>query len=209
VTVGVGAGRGRRARTSDTMCSHDLLVRSARTIWSARMPASPPGVVPDPSRYVRSSRRSRALSWGAKMGRYGHEQGARKLGLHRVAHTIVHMALIEEAFSPLLGLPTWSVRKGHGSFITMEFGEPQLIIGAPGLQLVYVDGLADRVLVRPARVRGPWFLWVYCCEWELFHDDVQIEGGASCPRQNAPAFLYSPVKRNSACHGPSVWTTSQ
>jgi hypothetical protein len=29
------------------------------------------------------------------------------------------------------------------------------------------------------------------------------------PNQGVGDFVYSPVKRNSACHGPSDWTTSQ
>ncbi|RIJ76775.1 hypothetical protein D1871_10435 [Nakamurella silvestris] len=33
-------------------------------------------------------------------------------------------------FAPMIGLPCWLVRRGHGSFVTLEFGSPQLTIAA-------------------------------------------------------------------------------
>ena len=53
---------------------------------------------------------------------------------------------LDEFVGPMLGLPAWDVRKGHGSFLTFEFGEPRL--GRP-------EG-------------GQWHLWIYCCHWRAF-----------------------------------------
>ncbi|PJI44395.1 MAG: hypothetical protein CTR53_01420 [Ferrovibrio sp.] len=33
---------------------------------------------------------------------------------------------LESVFRPLIGQLVWSVRKGHGTFLTMEFGAPHL-----------------------------------------------------------------------------------
>lgn len=39
-----------------------------------------------------------------------------------------HVHPICAAFEPLIGLTSWSVKKGHGSFVTMEFGDPERLI---------------------------------------------------------------------------------
>jgi hypothetical protein len=70
-------------------------------------------------------------------------------------------------FAPVLGSPSWQVEKGHGSFVTLEFGEPQLTVREPCEQLVFIDGAPPRALLRTTWVRGPWHLWIYCCEWSL------------------------------------------
>ena len=35
-------------------------------------------------------------------------------------------------FSPLVDLPCWGVRHGHGSFVTMQFGPPHQVVHACG-----------------------------------------------------------------------------
>lgn len=58
--------------------------------------------------------------------------------------------------SPMLGEPAWNVTKGHGSFLTLEFG-PQLLV---------VNERASGAR-RTAQARGTWGLWVYCCHWNI------------------------------------------
>jgi hypothetical protein len=57
---------------------------------------------------------------------------------------------IDEFVSPMLGLPAWNVGRGHGSFLTFEFGEPRL--DQPGGR----------------NAAGQWHLWIYCCHWRAF-----------------------------------------
>ena len=38
---------------------------------------------------------------------------------------------IADAFGPILGSPAWQVEKGYASFLTLEFGEPYLVIHEP------------------------------------------------------------------------------
>jgi hypothetical protein len=43
----------------------------------------------------------------------------------------MNISAVGDAFSKIYGLPAWQVRKGVGSFLTLEFGEPHLQIRAP------------------------------------------------------------------------------
>lgn len=82
--------------------------------------------------------------------------------------------LIDQVFGPFTGLPSWSVAKGHGSFVTMEFGDPQLRISEPTMQSVFLEGAPPTVLRRQANVHGQWHLWIYCCEWSLTLEGSQL-----------------------------------
>lgn len=74
----------------------------------------------------------------------------------------------DRIWSAVYGHPAWSVRKGHGSFLTLEFGSPTLHIREPRTALPNasekVRELAARRLVT---VTGNWHLWIYCCSWSI------------------------------------------
>jgi hypothetical protein len=74
---------------------------------------------------------------------------------------------IRDAFSEVCGLPTWLVRKGVGSFLTLEYGDPHLQIQEPRWsrsELPEVRKSADR---RRVIVSGRWHLWIYMCNWTI------------------------------------------
>ncbi len=73
---------------------------------------------------------------------------------------------ILDAFEPILGCPAWQVEKGHASFLTMEFGEPQLEIREPKS-----PKFRNRRLVT---IRGEWHLWIYCCGWNIAQDGERL-----------------------------------
>lgn len=83
---------------------------------------------------------------------------------------------IENAFEPLNDLPCWNVKRGYGSFLTMEFGEPHLKIdelpkttwSSP------IHGKRRRYPHRTVTVRGQWHLWIYCCHWFVMRDGLRI-----------------------------------
>ncbi len=53
----------------------------------------------------------------------------------------------EEASAGMIGLSVWGAQQGHGSFLTLQFGEP-----------------------RPADPeRGAFHLWIYMCAWRVEH----------------------------------------
>ncbi|WP_265564467.1 hypothetical protein [Sphingomicrobium arenosum] len=75
-------------------------------------------------------------------------------------------APLDNYINPMLGLVAWGVQQGHGSFLTFEFGEPELRIEERYSQ--------DRGRWRYASVSGNWHLWIYCCHWRVLQDGVQL-----------------------------------
>lgn len=62
---------------------------------------------------------------------------------------------IEARLAPLCGLRPWKVELGHGSFVTLDFGEAR---------------------TRDGSTRGAWHFWVYCCAWRLDDGDTVVAG---------------------------------
>jgi hypothetical protein len=61
---------------------------------------------------------------------------------------------ISEAFGSLIGRPGWLTRRGQGSFVTIEFGQPVLDIGEPCLAPVFTGGAQSRSMQRPVFICG-------------------------------------------------------
>jgi len=78
---------------------------------------------------------------------------------------------IASAFAPIFGRPAWQVKQGHGSFLTLEFGEPRLEIDEPKER----RGRRYRIVT----IRGDWHLWIYCCSWDIFQDGKRLAHSAS------------------------------
>lgn len=81
---------------------------------------------------------------------------------------------VSEVLRPVLGRTSWQVKRGYGSFITMEYGEPHVDAGRPRLRPVSVEGGPAKALQRRPVLRGDWHLWIYCCEWSLLLEDTQL-----------------------------------
>lgn len=67
----------------------------------------------------------------------------------------------EEAMREMTGMLCWLPCQGHGSMLTLQFGEPWLKINEP--RRSPVSGLTSR-LVTP---RGEWDVWVKSGVWAL------------------------------------------
>ena len=75
---------------------------------------------------------------------------------------------IENILRRLYGKPCWGVRRGVGSFLTLEFGRPHLEIHEPIVSRKRVSPKVRKHLARRnIFVHGEWHLWIYCCDWEL------------------------------------------
>jgi hypothetical protein len=88
------------------------------------------------------------------------------LGMHDTPQDAV--SLVTQAFSPLRGLPAWNVRRGHGTFLTLEFGSPHLVIREPRVASAGSSKKVRKILARRlVKVTGDWHLWIYCCNWRI------------------------------------------
>jgi len=64
---------------------------------------------------------------------------------------------------------------GHGSWVTLNFGEPTLTVEEPRPRPVFLGKHVPRKLVtRTATVRGPWWLWIDCAYWSLAVERAEL-----------------------------------
>jgi hypothetical protein len=74
---------------------------------------------------------------------------------------------IERAFSQIVGRPCWGVKRAYGSFLTMEFGPPRLLVRQPMQSQTESRRVRRSLAQRRVHVRGRWHLWIYGCDWSL------------------------------------------
>ena len=82
------------------------------------------------------------------------------------------MHQLNEFFTPFIGQVVWQVRRGHGSFFTMEFGAPHLAVREP------VEASPERsetirrnLRRRDVIVTGDWHFWVQYGGWRISTGD--------------------------------------
>src|SRR4051812_29248304 len=74
---------------------------------------------------------------------------------------------IRSSLSRLYGLPCWHVKRGYGSFLTLEFGRPYLRVRNPYRSMAESKRVRDAAARRRITVAGEWHLWIYCCDWAV------------------------------------------
>lgn len=86
------------------------------------------------------------------------------------------MEQIRKVFSPFIGQSVWQVRRGHGSFLTMEFGMPHLSIREPIIPSPNRSEKVSRILQRRhVTVIGDWHFWVQYGDWKLLTADGALK----------------------------------
>jgi hypothetical protein len=65
--------------------------------------------------------------------------------------------VLNKSVTAIVGNKAWGIKIGHGSFLTIEFGNP-------------IIGKSDRV------IHGEWHLWVYLCSWRIEKDGRFLVG---------------------------------
>ena len=79
--------------------------------------------------------------------------------------------IIRRVFADLYGLPSWNVRKRHGSSLTFEFGEPRLEVEEA---IERETPFGFRCVKRPTAVHGTWHLWINRSKWIMSQDGREI-----------------------------------
>ncbi len=93
------------------------------------------------------------------------------------------MCIIDDIFTPLYGIPCWSVRSSLGSLLNFEFGEPHLEIREPGTPKPSASARVRRILARrEIDVRGEWGLWIEFCGWRFYNNEKEIGSSISSKR---------------------------
>lgn len=91
--------------------------------------------------------------------------------------------LIERRFAPLRRHPCWGLHFDPQLNLTLNFGRPSLRVREPFVtrsKYPRVQRIASRRLVT---VRGQWWLWLFCCYWQVKRGGKLLAtGGASCKR---------------------------
>jgi hypothetical protein len=82
------------------------------------------------------------------------------------------MEQVIDPLKPMIGLLAWQVRRGHGSFLTIEFGMPHLSVTEP---IIASPDASERVRRHLKRrrvfVSGDWHFWVQYGNWKLVTAD--------------------------------------
>jgi hypothetical protein len=109
---------------------------------------------------------------------------------------IASLETVEQFLLPIIGLPAWGVKQGHGSFLTFEFGDPKLE--------VHEWQSNSKGVSRSAHVHGRWHLWIYCCHWRATQDGTKLAWsedpsdliGRAAARLNGQKLLAVEVDRD-------------
>jgi hypothetical protein len=102
------------------------------------------------------------------------------------------MEQLQELWRPLAGQLVWSVRRGVGSFLTMEFGEPHLSIREPITPRVSRSAKVQRMLKRRrVFIEGDWHFWIQWGHWKLrtAHGSLDFQAPSGSPLDECLADL--------------------
>ena len=86
------------------------------------------------------------------------------------------MEEVKTLLGPLIGELVWCVRRGHGTFLTMEFGMPHLSVREPIVASPQSSAKVKRNLNRRrVDVTGDWHLWVQYGNWKVSTADGVLQ----------------------------------
>jgi hypothetical protein len=82
---------------------------------------------------------------------------------------------IDEMLHLLVGQFVWSVRRGFGTFLTMQFGEPHRVVYEPRQASENVSAAVRRALGRRLiSIKGDVSLFIQDSQWSIFTTDAAV-----------------------------------
>jgi hypothetical protein len=98
------------------------------------------------------------------------------------------MNQIERAFAKLRGEACWDVYSGTGTFLTLQFGEPHLVIREPAVPPKDASARTRRVLQqRRVYAQGDWHPWITYCDWTVRVGGRVVGDSSSYRRKHSAA----------------------
>lgn len=98
--------------------------------------------------------------------------------------------VFDRCFRMLYGKPCWNTRSGYGSFITLEFGEPHVVVREPRKSTAKSNKVGNLFARRSVAIRGDWHFWIYCCNWYVYSRGKLVGDSSSVQAiQKAITFL--------------------
>jgi hypothetical protein len=83
---------------------------------------------------------------------------------------------IDELLQRLVGQYAWSARRGYGTFLTLQFGEPHRDIREPIQASENADATVKRTLGRRrVSIKGDISLWIRDSQWSISTKDVAVD----------------------------------
>jgi hypothetical protein len=102
----------------------------------------------------------------------------------------MRVSIIDDVFQPIYGKPSWQVKQGYGSFLTFEFGEPRLhITEQRQASKEASEKLRKRWARRHVFIHGERHLWIYICDWRVFHQGQALANSESTRKVIRNALL--------------------
>jgi hypothetical protein len=78
------------------------------------------------------------------------------------------MQQIKQFFARFIGQLVWQVRRGHGSFLTMEFGTAHLAVREPiSASSDSSEKVKRNLQRRHVTITGDWHFWVQYGDWKI------------------------------------------
>lgn len=81
---------------------------------------------------------------------------------------------IRELLQQLLGELVWSAKRGHGTFITMEFGTPHLVVREPIKSKSTTPQVVRHLARRHVSIHGDFSLFIWDSRWSISTKDQTV-----------------------------------
>lgn len=102
--------------------------------------------------------------------------------------------IITEKLINILGKYSFKAEKGHGSFLTFDFGQPTVEYNETKKPIKYGKFKKvypfNKFTFRRVNLKGDYLLWIFCTDWKIFVSDIEISHSESKDKIIENAMYY-------------------